>query len=213
MIRDVNSYLANPQQLSMLLASLALLANLITLCIVIYQTQLTRRAVQFAASSFEDARRDLYFQQLPKASVVTHVLVTIGRWKAEVEENISLLEQVSRKASLDLLRELARKGSDAPRGLINRAVYDACPGWLQTVYEVGAQYYYDYSCLVRSLWDDEKDSPTFSVEISMGVAAAITRAKESSFGLSKLEKLFHGLLPEVYLRSPASVDERKFFDR
>ena len=65
---------------------IALVLNLITFFIVVYQTKLTRESVSIAKESIDRDRKVRQLEMLPRANFIIHVSLRVNQWLDEVKQ-------------------------------------------------------------------------------------------------------------------------------
>ena len=194
------------------IALVAVLLNLVTLLIVLYQTLLTRSAVKAARVSADVDKKMRYLQGLTHSSHVTEVLVRMDDWVKGLEAvNHDLHE--ARKGDLAALKRVSDAGLKNPRGLIDRFMYESAPPWLAVIWLAAAQHYYGTMGAINYLWDETKGTTRFGADIDFAIDPLILgRVEDSIRHIRDLVDLIRETLPDAYLESPDRIREDRFFE-
>lgn len=179
---------------------LALILNFITLIIVAVQTYYTKNSLNVALSSIILSKTSRQIYQLPRINFIIHVTNTLNRWNEELKMIIKYIEENKTSEII----ELSKRDTIMPKGLIDEYLYEKMPTWLSVIYESGAQYYYNSSCLNNDLWNEEK---------KIIKKDYLNRFKESSDSLELLLKFIKDDVPEVFLNCPSSISTVNFFKK
>lgn len=183
-----------------ILVILGLLLNFITLIVVCAQTIFTRKALKVAINSVELAKTSRQVEMLPKMNFIIHVQYYLKKWSDEIEDVL----KCSKSDNKDRMIDIFKKAPDSSSGLIDKWLFEKMPNWLSVIYETGAQYYYNSSCLFRHLRgkEEEKISHNF-----------LKRFEESLNSLKILSKYIKDEIPEIFLNAPASLNTNDFFEK
>lgn len=185
----------------------ALVLNAGALGVVAYQTWLTGKSLRSTNRSVKLSIKTIQVEMLPSANWVINVRVDLGRWIADLQDVIQKCKAASKKRDADLMKALALAGLGSPHGLVSRYGSEHAPSWLSTIWLAGAQYYYDAKAPQMGLWSATKDAPHFNF-----VSDFVCRCKDSVRGLQQLLDLIDDVVPDVYLNSPASINDDRFLD-
>ena len=180
---------------------LALVLNLITLIIVIFQTIYTKKSLEAATSSIELTKISKQLEKLPDMHHVIHVTIFLEQWSDELQEVIKNMKENNIKEII----EISNKKNIKPEGLIRKWFFEKMPNWLSVIYASGAQYYYNSSCLYEYLWDEKNKKIRTDIYLD--------RLVESLYYLKILLKYINDEVPEVFLNCPASLNTSRFFEK
>ncbi|MCD6169218.1 MAG: hypothetical protein J7J76_01520 [Candidatus Latescibacteria bacterium] len=137
--------------LSEILTVIVLALNFIALCVVAYQTYLTRNSLKIAKETIDETRKARQLEILPRANFVICVIGSLERWLEDVNEIVGKLEKAVTQRDQDVLRGLSKQGLKSPKNLIDKFMYEHAPNWLSAIWVTGAQYYYDCKAPMCSL--------------------------------------------------------------
>ena len=84
-------------------------------------------------------------------------------------------------------------------------MYELSPEWLQVLLTCGAQHYYTAACNFHPLSKFQDANSGFGFTSDL-----IRRCTESHFYLKELLSYVDELVPEAYLRCPASIKDEAF---
>ncbi|WP_372999765.1 hypothetical protein [Lutispora sp.] len=188
-----------------IIALIALTLNLITLIIVIYQTNLTRKSVNIANESIDRDRKVRQLEMLPRANFIIHVGLRIDQWLDEIEQVREDLSLACKDENAIALREIAKRGLHSPKGLVDSSFYEKSPDWLAEIYMSAARFYYPCIGPLYELWDEEINKANFFICKSI-----IERCAETEVHLLKLRSYLINLIPDSYLEAPASLPDRSY---
>lgn len=184
---------------ALLLNWITLIIAIITLIIVSFQTFYTKMALKEAQKSIELTKTVRQLEILPRLHFIIHVELYLNKWNNELKEVIKFYNE----KNIEKIIEISKK-SITQSGLLDKYLYEKMPQWLAVIYESGAQYYYNSSCLYKYLWD-EKDCKLTNFN------DAFDRFKESSYYLEVLLQYIKDEVPKVFLNTPDSINTRDFF--
>ncbi|MCK4532503.1 hypothetical protein KAU39_01850 [bacterium] len=176
-----------------------LLLNVVALLVVAYQTYLTRESLNMD-------RKVRQLEVLPDANHIISVIVVIKRWKTKCDELAQLLKEAIKTKDIKLIHKISKQGKKSPMGLVEKGIYEFAPKWLVNILMSSAQHYYNSVCLMSSIWDEKKQEPnSFMLNKNL-----VVRCKESSQYLSELLNYIKDIIPESYLKTPASINDKRF---
>lgn len=181
--------------------------NAVALAFAGYQTLLTRKALSATERTLDLSLRATQVEMLPRAGGVILVQVDFNYWIADLESARRTARQAKDTADTRMLKQVANQGLATPAGLIRQYPYDQMPEWLGTVWVTGAQYYYDAKAPQRHLLNEREDTPRFDFVEDM-----TSRFDQSLQGIRGLQEIIHDMVPQVYLDSPASIRDGRFFE-
>lgn len=182
--------------------------NFAALCVVAWQTYLTRRAVQLTQTTMGDKRLELELSSLPDIDILLEVKVYLERWKDDLRSIVEDRQLIIDRIDLHDSTIGSEYGFESPKGLINRAMYDHCLPWLQRVLEAAAQYYFNAKSTAFYL------DPERGRDFALGMLeSAIERADVGNMRISEMLTYIDSRTPSWYLESPASLNVSHFFDR
>ncbi|HHY77502.1 MAG TPA: hypothetical protein GX498_03175 [Clostridiales bacterium] len=184
---------------------IALVLNLITFFIVVYQTKLTRESVSIAKESIDRDRKVRQLEMLPRANFIIHVSLRVNQWLDEVKQTKEEINLALKDENAMALKEIAKRVVHTPKGLVDRFFYEKSPDWLAEIYMSAARYY--YSCIgpLFELWDDETNKANFFMCKSL-----IDRCDETEKNLLELKSYLKNLIPDSYIEAPASLPDRSY---
>lgn len=182
-----------------LLNWITLLIAIITLIIVLLQTSYTKKALAEAQKSIELTKISKQIEILPRLNFIIDVEMFLSKWNNDIKEIINLIK----KKDVEKIIDFSKK-SITRQGLIDKYLYEKMPAWLAVIYETGAQYYYNSSCLYKYLWDEENRKLRNPDDY-------LLRFEESAYYLETLLQYIKDEVPEVFLNAPASLSTRDFF--
>ena len=186
----------------------ALALNVAALGFVGYQTNLSRKSLDAAKQTIDDARRSRSLEILPRANWVIEVHWRLERWRSDLQKVGESLRAALKTKDDAILQEVAAGGLESPQGLVSRFTYENAPDWLVTIMMTGVQYYYDCRAPTLYLWNAEKEQPNY------GLAEMLLESSgESVEEISTLLGYIDDMVPATYLGSPASLSDEKFLDR
>jgi len=186
-------------------ALIALVFNLITLFIVIKQTNLTRKSVSFAKESIDRDRRVRQLEMLPRADFIIHVGLRIEHWLDEIKRVKGELDLAIKEENEMALREIAKRGFHSPKGLVDSGFYENSPDWLAEIYISAARFYYPCIAPLYELWDEERKKANFFMCDSI-----LEKCVETEIHLLELRSYLKDLIPDSYLEAPASLPDRSY---
>lgn len=184
--------------------------NLIALLIVAWQAYLTRKAVRISEQSLKDSEQSRFISSLPRAYSIIHVKTCLENWKKDLELLIN---------SENTIIKNIKSGNDCkvdvehwhgkPQGLIHERDYAHLPDWLKEILVTGAQYYTEPMCLL-AIVESSENKEDFRLNIAEGM---FYRSKQGLQCINEMLTLIARLIPKWYLESPASLEDREFFDK
>lgn len=174
--------------------------NLLALVFVAYQTMLTRKSVQIA-------RRTTEISDLPKASAVIWTQTFVSQWKSELEQIISDEKTIRMQVQAGDSTFGDKYGLKTPNGIIIKPVYDSLPTWLQIIVMCSAQYYFACKSLASVL---SEGKPEFALDL---LPEVIDLAKIGVSRITEMQSYIENMVPEWYLKCPASIQDDKFMNR
>ncbi|MFC1935541.1 hypothetical protein ACFLX9_02090 [Chloroflexota bacterium] len=186
----------------------ALILSMVVLGFASYQTYLSRKSLDAARQTIDDARRSRALEILPRANWVIEVHWRLERWRGDLQKVVESLTTALKKRDDAILREVAAGGIESPEGLVPRFTYEHAPNWLVTILMTGVQYYYHCRAPTISLWDAEKEQPNYGLAEML-----LSRCGECVQKISTLLGYIDDMVPVIYLESPASISEEKFLGR
>jgi hypothetical protein len=190
------------------LAVAAVVLNIITLLVVIYQTSLTRNSLKIANQAIEIGKEIRQLEMLPRADFVIRVRHDLEAWNEHLSKAAKLLEINIKEKNEQLYKEISQIAPNSPSGLIDRYMFENAPNWLSEIWITGARYYYSSTVNLYGLWDYELDKPN-----RRDYQAIIERCQESSFYIQRLLAYVDEIVPDVYLNCPASLSDEKFLTK
>lgn len=177
-------------------SALAVISWILAIWALIY----ARKSADYSRMSLEQIITSRQLEQLKDINLIIHVQVAINSWKEEILEiakhieiwDISWLE----KEAILTRREWSRR-------LMEKYLYERMPIWLSSIYESGAQYYYDGKCILLIPANDLIDYWSNSNELFdiYGIVDS----------LDELLWYIKNEIPEVFLNTPASIGINEFF--
>ena len=192
-------------ELSEVLTITALLVTTAGLLLAAYQTFLGRKSLNAARASIDLATRTRSIEILPKAGWVISVMVTLERWRSNLESDVEQIRMAQNHPELHVLKNVAAGGLKSPKGLVDKFTYEHAPSWLGVLLVTGAQYYYSVKVAIPQLWDEEKNIPRLQVSKYL-----LVDLEDYIAQLTSLLGYIRDMIPEVYLKSPASLNDEDF---
>lgn len=184
----------------------ALLISILTLIIVLYQTNLSRKSLEFSHESVNLMIKARYLEMLPKAGFVLTVKTRLEEWLNDLNTMKTKINQYLLAPNNQKLQELSKLGRSSPRGLVTKFSDGSCPAWVSQIWIAGAQYYYNSACMFPNLWDNDSNKPRHQVDTT-----CIDRIDKSIHGIEELLKIILNVLPDSYLNSPAAISDNDFY--
>lgn len=111
----------------------ALLLNLITLGIVLWQTSITRSALLIADESNIRDIKTRQLETLPRANLIIYVQMKQDQWVDKIEKVKEQIEVALKDENPDAIKEISEIGLKAPKGLVDRFIYEKSTGWLAEI--------------------------------------------------------------------------------
>jgi hypothetical protein len=179
---------------SFVLAVIALLLNVITLGIVIYQTVLNRKSLEAANESIKLTKTSRQLEILPRAYFVIEVQIRIEYW----QENLTKMIKWLKSGKPEDIKQLNGLAPKTPEGMVEKYLYDKMPDWLAEIWMTGAQYYYDSTASLRLIKDGNNNE------------IYIQNCQDSLVRLKQLLTYIKDEIPDVFLQRPASIRDRDF---
>jgi hypothetical protein len=192
-------------ELSEVLTITALSVTTAGLLLATYQTYLGRKSLNAAKTSIDLATRTRSIEILPKAGWVINVMVRLEIWRSNLESDVGQMKIALKNPELAVLKDVAAGGLKTPKGLVNKSTYEHAPSWLSVLLVTGAQYYFSVKVAMPLLWDEEKDEPH-----PLGIQYLMQDTQDCITQLNSLLGYIRDMVPEVYLRSPASLNDEDF---
>jgi len=183
---------------------IALVLNMITLFIVVYQTMVTRGAFELAKSSFDEDKNIRKFTLLPKANFIIHVDMKIDTWINELNRLDDVIEVALKDENIESLIIEAEKYNSSPSGMVRKYYYDNSPNWLAEIYITAARHYY----YVTGPFSNIKDH-NLAKKIAVDIQG---RIQESLNRIGELKGYISDIVPESYLSAPTSLRDDAFMD-
>ncbi|MEK7777945.1 MAG: hypothetical protein AAB303_04905 [Chloroflexota bacterium] len=182
--------------------------TLVTLFVVLWQTWLTRRAVGLAERNAKEFERRRVMENLPQVHIALEVRTKLQQWCSDLQGIIDDEKQIK-----DLIDNGdpdigVKYGVDSPAGLVSKSLYDYSPPWLRIVLMSAVQYYYNAMAVAADI--SRNDSASFKYSM---LQEAVNRAKEGVTKIYALLGYITEMVPQWFLDTPASIDDRHFFDR
>lgn len=181
------------------------IATLVALGFTVYQAILTRDTLLETKKSIDQEKVNRQISLLPKFEWIIQVEVELKMWQETLEgKNKKLNEAVVNKDE-DILKELSKSRFKKPSDLnLSRYQYEKMPEWLSQLWLSGAQYYYQGLGSMEYLYSDSK--PNYHLAKML-----ISNTSTSSYAISELRGYISGMIPEVILETPASINSGEFF--
>lgn len=183
----------------------ALLLNLITLGIVLWQTSITRRALIIADESNIRDIKTRQLETLPRANFIIHVQMKLDQWVENIEKVEKQIRVALKDENSDALKAISEAGFNSPKGLVDRFIYEKSPGWLAEIYVSAARYYYSCMGPLTSLWDEKNYKANYFMCDSI-----IERCLETAFRIKELRLYIKNMVPDSYIEAPASLSDDMF---
>ncbi|MFA5360132.1 MAG: hypothetical protein WC349_04215 [Patescibacteria group bacterium] len=187
---------------TLLLNWITLMVTILTLIIVFFQTIYTKKTLEKTQKSIELYKISKQLEILPRVNFIIEVTMFLNKWNDELQEIIKLINE----NDIDKIIDFSKRKQVKSEGLIDKYLYEKMPQWLAVIYETGAQYYYNSSCMYKHLWD-EKNNKLFNTKLYLD------RLKESSYFLEVLLQYVKDEVPEVFLNAPAKLNTNDFFEK
>jgi hypothetical protein len=189
------------------LTCIAIAINTLALIFVITQTLITKRALNAARQSIDNARLTRQLELLPKYTWVIQVQVNLEHWQKDLSEKKERLQRAINNGNDEILKELSGGRIKASKDLsLNRFLYEKMPSWLREIWMAGAQYYYNAVASMQFLWRNEKER-TYSYALAKDLQGA---CDESEKAIGILINYIQDLIPTVILNAPASRTDEDF---
>jgi hypothetical protein len=190
------------------LTMVALILNIIMLGIVAYQTWLTRKSLDVANQSIQDARTTRQIELLGKHHWVIHVMVELELWQKSIRTTGARILEAATSRNAGDLKSIAAHGIHSPSQLSLRNYdYENMPTWLREIWLSGAQYYYNAICCVGTVWS-EKPEPDYYFSYAKKLVEE--RFAHSDEAISTLRGYIVNMIPQVILNTPASISDEEF---
>jgi hypothetical protein len=161
----------------------------------------TKKSLYAAQNSIELTKTSRQIEHLPRMNFIIHVTFFLGKWNDELKMIIKYLKDGNTKEII----KISNRDIVKPDGLIDEYLFEKMPNWLSVIYESGAQYYYNSSCLYKNLWSEERKK--------INSEDPLDRFQESSYYIEVLLKYVKDEMPEVFLNCPASLNTNDFFKK
>ncbi|MDP2919666.1 MAG: hypothetical protein Q8O43_05585 [Dehalococcoidia bacterium] len=185
------------------------LINFIALCIVAWQTWLTRKSVQLSQSTVKESQRSKELANLPRAFVMLEVRCNLEGWKKDLEYLVSHQKEIERM--INQSDSAITFPSDYWRGkldrMISKSLYDVIPEWLREMLISGAQYYAD-CMLYKETLCAASDDKSRRILLFRGM---VERANHGLAAINEMLDYMSDILPRWYLQAPASLKDEEFF--
>lgn len=187
----------------------ALILNIITLIIVIYQTRLSREGFQLSKTSFDKDKRIREMSIVPKMHYVIYVQIQIEKWIDRIKVVKEEMELALKDGNNRALEHVASQGLKTCKGIVNKFYYENSPDWLSEIYMTGAKYYYYVFAPICELWDYNGNEGRMFLLEEKG-DSLIDRCDESEFHLRKLLEYIDDSVPSIFTEAPDSIPDDKF---
>lgn len=185
----------------------ASLATLIALALSIWQTILSRRSLEAARKSIEDASLGRQLATLPEAGWVIEVQVALDHWHDELERRRDNIRRALLNKDASLLKEASKTHIKKPSDVgLHPFLLDKMPEWLKQLWFSGAQYYFNAAVCLPYVMKDASETPNWDYAISF----VDERCTDSILAIEKLRSYIREMVPLVILQTPASVSSAEF---
>lgn len=184
---------------------ITLLLNTVALFIVIYQTYLSKKALEMSNDSFKNAINEKQLEALPQYTWIIHVQIFLDKWHQDLTKKREILINAVKFKDDKALERLSLRATKSPKDLlIDRESYEVMPEWLRVIWMSGAQHYYNAAPSFSYLWDKEKGA-SFSLAKTLDTVCA-----DSLRSISELKYYINNLVPHAILDTPAKLSDNDF---
>ena len=192
----------------------ALILNIITLFIVIYQTRLSRKSFQISEISFKENNKVREMSIVPKMHFVIHVKIQIEKWIENIKNIREEMELAVKDNNDKALKQISKRGLKSCKGLVDKFYYEKSPDWLAEIYMASAKYYYSAYAPISNLWDEKENKGRLYalVKNSEYSETLIDRCNETEMQLTKLLGYINNVIPNVLMEVPESISDDKYLN-
>lgn len=183
------------------------LATITAVGIAIWQSKLARESLDVAKKTIEDDIKTRQMSMLPEMYSVILVQTGIKQWVEKIEEIKNKTATAFKDKNADLIKSISESCPKTAKDVrVNSYIDEKTPKALKQVLLSGAQYYYDAVAPARNIWKEEGRADW------VYASGIIERYDGSLVALKKPNDLLVGMVPEVILNSPASINDSDFLE-
>ena len=175
---------------------LTILFGMVAIWALIY----AKKSADYSKLSLDQLITSKQLEQLQYIHLIIHVQVAITLWKENIVEIAKHIE--SQDVSW-LEKESNILKSTWSNRIIDKYLYEKMPVWLSSIYQSGAQYYYNGKCILRIPANDlieywSRDNEIYDI---YWIVAS----------LDQLLWYIKNEIPEIFLNTPESINIEDFF--